>query len=74
MFQTFTHALSHVSVVKCIVRIIAEVNSKNNYYLQALAGVSISSEVGGRTIKVGGCNTSGAVRPLLLGGSGGLLP
>ena len=38
------------------------------------AGVSISSEVGGRPIKVGGGNTSGAARPLPLGWSGGMLP
>ena len=45
----------------------ASLNSKS-------AGVSISSEVGGRPIKVGSCNTSGAVRPLPLGGSRGMLP
>ena len=39
-----------------------------------VTGVSISSEVGGRPIKVGGGNTSGAARPLPLGWSGGILP
>ena len=41
--------------------------TKGNLYSSGPPGVSISSEVGGRPIKVGGGNTSGAARPLPLG-------